>query len=299
MSTQRPTSENSLYEWQLYNKKPRERRNLVVSEFETIYGEAPSGSHESEERWQIWREITDENGRTQIEYAEEGSNSLRWIYASIVFIPQPNGPFPYFIELDNYIVYDGMVAGLPVANITVYDADSTAHNIEIIDDPADKFQVSGSTLFLKNSVQLLDVAYPLKLRATDGEGNQYTQPIAIYVQDPTPPVAGDFVGELNVYEEESVTIALDSTLIDYTVPASRKVRMRNVECFGMNKGGFTIEINGSVVGRKETYYTKYETEFDFENYLLDSGDNIKVIADNKGVNTGLFNARLRGYQYAI
>lgn len=299
MSHQRPTTENSTYEWQLFQNKPRERRNLVVSEFETIYGQAPSGAHESEERWQIWREITDENGRTQIEYAQNGSNSLRWIYASVIFTPQPNGPFPYFIELDNYIVYDGMVAGLPIANITVYDADSTVHTIEVSDDPANKFMVSGGILYLKNSVQLLDVAYPLKLRATDPDGNQYTQPIAIYVQDPTPPVAGDFVGELNVYQEESVTVPLDVTVIDYTVPPARKVRMRSIEAFGMNKGSFTIEINGDVVARKETYYTKYETVFDFENYPLEPGDNIKVVADNKGTNTGLFNARLRGYQYAI
>jgi hypothetical protein len=299
MSQQRPTSPNNLTEWGLYRNKPREKRVLVVSEFETIYGEAPSGAHESEKRWSIWRELTDENGRTEIEYAQDGANDLRWIYASLVFNPQPNGVYPYFIELDNYIVFDGMVAGLPIANITVYDADSTTHEITVSDDPANKFEVIGSVLYLKNAVQLIDVAYPLKLKAKDEDGNEYVQPIAIYVQDPAPPVAGDFVGELNIYEEDSAMPTLTTTLIDYTIPASRKVRMRDIEAFGMNKANFTIEINGDVVARKETYYTRYETLFNFENYSLKSGDNIKVIAQNKGTNTGLFNARMRGYQYAI
>lgn len=296
---QRPTSEGSTQEWINYQNRPRERRVLVVSEYETIYGEAPSGAHESEQRWQIWKEITDESGRVQREYAQNGANDLRWIHATIAFSPQPNGVYPYFIELDNYIVYDGMIAGLPVANITVYDADSTIHTITIYDDPFNKFLVSGTTLFLKDAVQLVDIAYPLKLKAVDEDGNTYIQPITILIKDPAPIPAGDFVGELNIFNEDSIGATLDSDIISYTVPTARNVRMRKIEVFGMNKGNYTVSLNGDVIARKETYYTRYETEFDFENYPLSEGDVITITAQNKGVNTGLFNARLRGYQYAI
>lgn len=296
---QRPTTEGSTSEWTNYQNRPKERRVLIVTEFETMYGEAPSGAHESEKRWIIWKEVTDESGRVTREYAQNGANDLRWIHATISFGPQPNGVFPYFIELDNYSVFDGMVAGLPVANVTVYDADSAFHNITVYDDPYDKFLMSGNVLVLKNSVQLLDIAYPLKLKATDPEGNTYVQPITIRVLDPAPPTAGDFIGELNVFEEDSISPALDTDIISYTIPANRSVRMRKIEVFGMNKGNFIVRLNGDILARKETYYTRYETEFDFENYTLIEGDVLTVEATNKGLNTALFNARLRGYQYAV
>jgi len=188
MSFQKPTTDNNLAERSLYMNSPRERRMNVVSEYVTIYGEAPSGAHEAEPKWTIWRETKDESGRITVDYAQDGSNNLYWIYNSVAFNPVPdNSGKPYYIELDNNIVYDGMVAGLPVANISVYDVDDLTHTLSIVFDPFSKFTISGNTLFLQDSVQLIDIAYPLKIRATDPDGNQYEQVFAIYVQDPLAP----------------------------------------------------------------------------------------------------------------
>lgn len=298
---QNPTDELNLHQWSLYQNSPRERRMNVISEYETIYGEAPSGAHEAEPRWVIWKEITDDNGRITKEYAQDGSNTLYWIYNEIAFEPVPDASgVPYVIELDNDIVYDGMVAGLPVANITVGDVDDVVHNITVVYDPSNKFNVVGNTLFLADSVQLSDIAYPLKLRAQDDDGNTYDQVFAIYVQDPTPPPASEFVGELNLFEENNTVAAGNTvTLVDYTLPAQRELRFRIAEVFGDNMGAFEIQIDGARVAFKKTYYTYYETDFAFENFEVQSGQNIKVLATNRGSSAAYFNARIRGYQYAV
>jgi len=297
---QNPTDQQNLAQWSLHQAAPKERRMSVESEYVTIYGEAPSGAHEAEPRWHIWRETKDANGRITIDYAQDGRTDLYWIYNSVAFDPVVDlSGKPYFIELDNNIVYDGMGAGLPVANISVSDFDDVAHTITVVNDPYNKFDVVGSVLVLKDSVQLIDIAYPLKLQAQDGDGNTYDQVFAIYVQDPAPPVAGDFVGELNLFEEDSVISTDTAILIDYTVPAERGLRLRLAECFGCNIGMFEVLIDDVRVGKKGTYYTYYETAFDFENFEIETGQNIKIKATNRGPNTAEFNTRLRGYQYAV
>jgi hypothetical protein len=300
MSRQNPSDQSNLHQWELYNSAPRERRQNVVSENETIYGEAPSGAHEAEPRWHIWKETRDEQGRITVLHAQGGINTLYWIYSTIAFDPVPDlTGKPYWIELDNNIVYDGMGAGLPVANITVLDVDDITHVITDVFDPFNKFTVVGNVLTLTDSVQLIDIAYPLKLKAVDGDGNVYMQTFAIYVQDMPPVVPPNFTGEINDFQEDLVASASTATLIDYTVPSNRELRMRLVDCFGKNQGKFWVEIDGNKVAEKETYWTYYETKFDFDNFEVTSGENIKVFVENKGINTALFNARLRGYQYAI
>lgn len=296
---QNPTDQQSLAQWSLYKTAPRERRMNVVSEFVTIYGEAPSGAHEAEPLWVIWKETKDENGRITTEFAQEGRNDLIWIYNSVAFNPAPDlSGRPYAIQLDNNIVYDGMFAGLPVANITVFDIDDLSHTITDVYDPANMFEVVGNVLVLTGNVQLNDIAYQLKLRATDDDGNSYDQWFAIYVQETPPVVPPAYIGEVNDYEESTITALNTATVLSYTIPTNRAMRLRKLDVFGTNLGAYEVQINGDRAGYKETYYTRYETEFDFDNYTLNEGDTIEIISTNKGSTTALFNARLRGYQYA-
>jgi hypothetical protein len=297
---QRPTSgENNLYEWSQYDNAPKERRNNIVSETVTIYGEAPSGAHEAEPRWIIWKETRQDNGQILREYAQDGRNDLLWIYNSNAFnpVPDPTGT-PYAILLDNQIVFDGMGAGLPVANITVLDVDDIAHTITDIYDPSNKFIVMGNTLLLSDSVQLIDIAYPLKLRAVDDDGNIFEQMFTITVEDPSPaPQAA--LGELNIFEEDlTVASAATVAIIDYTVPANRTFRIRKIYCAGGNRGRFEVEISGVKEAEKRTYYTYFDTSFDFENIEVTAGETIKIYAENLGSSTACYNSNLRGYQYA-
>jgi hypothetical protein len=126
----------------------------------------------------------------------------------------------------------------------------------------------------------------------------YEQWFAIYVQEMPPVTPTAFVGELNLYDEDTITATNTSSVLVYTVPADRALRVRQLECFGRNIGGFELLLNGDRIGFKETYYTYYETEFNLDNFKLDEGDVLEVKITNRGSNTALFNARLRGYQYA-
>jgi hypothetical protein len=211
-------------------------------------------------------------------------------------VPDPTGT-PYAILLDNDCVFDGMGAGLPVANISVLDIDHATHTLQIIYDPSDKFILSGNVLLLKNSVQLLDIAYQLKLRAIDPEGNIYEQPFAIYVKEV---IVGPVIepGEKN-YFEENLALASGATdaIIDYTVPTGFGFRIREIYCTGTNRGRYYVEIAGSKEAEKRTYYTYYDTSFDFENIEVAEGETIKIYAENLGSNTACYNSNLRGYLY--
>jgi len=297
---QNPSNQQNLHQWELYNSGPRERRMNVVSETVTIYGEAPSGAHEAEPRWVIWKETLDASGRIIKEYAQDGVNTLHWIYNEGAFDPVPDlSGKPYYIELDNNIVYDGMGAGLPVANITVFDIDDAFHTIQIAFDPFNKFQVSGNVLLLQDSVQLIDIAYPLKLRAIDDDGNSYDQIFAIYVQEMLPGTPTNLIGELNEFEEAVVASGATATLVSYIVPSDRELRLRIADCFGKNRGRFWVELDGEKIAEKETSWTYYETKFDFENFELPSDSLLEIKVENKGDEPTNFNARLRGYQYAV
>lgn len=293
------TGENNLFEWRQYQQSPRERRNNIVSENVTIYGEAPSGAHEAEPRWIIWKETREDNGQILREYAQDGRNDLLWIYNTIAFDPAPDlSGAPYAILLDNDIVYDGMGAGLPVANITVLDIDDTFHDLQIVYDPADKFILSGNVLLLKNSVQVVDIAYPLKLKATDDEGNAYEQIHAIYVKDIPGPGPTVEAGEKNYFDELPALAAGDTdAIIEYTVPAGFGFRIRELYCYGKNRGRYYVEIGGFKQAEKQTYYTYYDTSFDFENIEVSEGQTIKIYAENLGLNAAYFNANIRGFLY--
>ena len=295
-----PNRENNQAQWDLYNAHPKEKQKNIVSESVTIYGEAPSGSHVAEPFWVIWKETKDENGRINVDYAQDGSNTLRWIYNTIAFDPVPDvSGRPYHISLDNSIVYDGMSSGLPVANITVLDVDDVTHTITIDDDPTGHFVIVGNVLQLADSVQLADIAYPLVLRATDDDGKYHQQTFAIYVQEMPPVIPAAFLGELLVHDTDSLLSGGSTAVASYMVPAERALRLKTIDCFGQNKGRFYVEVNGSeVIGDKETYYTYFETAFDLDNYELDEGDEVKVYAENKGTETAKYTVTLRGYQYA-
>jgi len=297
---QNPSDQQNLHQWELYGAGPRERRQNVVSEYETIYGEAPSGAHEAEPRWHIWKETKDEQGRITVLHAQDGINTLYWIYNSVAFNPVVDlSGKPYWIELDNDCVFDGMGAGLPVANISVLDIDDITHTISVAFDPFNKFTVIGNVLYLADSVQLIDIAYPLKLRATDDDGNVYDQVFAIYVKDLPPVTPANFTGELNEFNEIIVASGATGEILSYTIPSDRELRMRLVDCFGKNRGRFYITLDGDKIAEKETYWTYYETKFDFDNFEVGSGAEIRVFVENNGDEPTTFNTRLRGYQYSV
>ena len=299
-ANQNPTSSNNLTQWKLLQTLPRERMVSIVSESVTIYGEAPSGAHVAEPRWIIWKETKDSDGRITREYAQDGINTLYWIYNSIAFdpIPDPSG-VPYVISLDNTNVVDGMGAGLPVANIAVSDVDGGPYTLTLVSDVGNKFQIIGSVLSLTATVDIADIAYPIKIKAVDSEGNEFYQVFAIYVVLAAPPTV-EFVGELSDFQEATVLQGANDVVFTYTVPAARAVRLSSIDCFGVNQATFVVKVDATTIASKGTpAFIRFETEFDFDDYVVTAGEVITVTIENKGDSDGVFNARLTGYQYSV
>lgn len=301
MAKQNPTDQNNLIQWELYNASPKRIERFEESENVTIFGSAPAGAHVAEPVWIIWRETVDDYGRVTREYAQEGANNLVWIYAANAFDPQPiDDQSPYHIIIDNNTVVDGMVATLPVANIAVLDPDHTTgdQTLTIISDPAGKFAIAGTTLILADTVYASDVAYPVTIQTEDPDGNIYSQIFAIYVSDPSaPPI--EFAGRLNEFDENAaVPYNVETTILTYTVPADRAVRLDKIEVFGKNIAKFSIEVDGARVAYVETHWTKYDHLFEFLDYVVEAAEVVTVKVTNKTNEAQYFNARLLGVQYA-
>jgi hypothetical protein len=88
-------------------------------------------------------------------------------------------------------------------------------------------------------------------------------------------------------------------ILTYTVGAGLKSDLKKVQCTGCNKSTFRATINGSTVGKANTYYTEYNAVIDLEGETVEDGDIIEVYADNRSNSTADFSARLNYEEYLL
>ena len=104
---------------------------------------------------------------------------------------------------------------------------------------------------------------------------------------------------LNQYGEvTSIAISTETDVLSYTVPASKKVAIANIDASGDNIAAFRVKLNGSTIAKKRTAISgSPNVEFTFENYELAAGDVIKVTVENCSLtlDTGDFEARINGF----
>lgn len=99
----------------------------------------------------------------------------------------------------------------------------------------------------------------------------------------------------NTYSEaNSVASQASATVINYTVPVGKIFNLESVDYSSDCIGNFTIEVNGNTQSKQYTNYTKYSGRFDFTDFDLSAGDNLKLIIENKSNGTGNFNANFQG-----
>lgn len=106
----------------------------------------------------------------------------------------------------------------------------------------------------------------------------------------------DYEGlEIIDYNESLSVVGLaTATILDYTVAISKILTLVYSDVSGDNRGKYRVEINGSVIAKRRTYYTNYDNYFNFSNIKLVEGDNIKIIVENQSTLSGDFNANLQG-----
>jgi len=106
----------------------------------------------------------------------------------------------------------------------------------------------------------------------------------------------DEAGEpLNFYNEaQAVAEAASATVLTYTVPALKLLRLQRVDVSGHNKALYSVRVNGSDISKKRTYYTHLNEEFTFQNINLVAGDILTIVVENGSQGASDFNANIQG-----
>ena len=85
-----------------------------------------------------------------------------------------------------------------------------------------------------------------------------------------------------------------AVLFTYTVPAGKRLKLGDIFVYGNCMGLYKVFVDSNVIDKKSTYYTKYYTEFNFSDKIINAGEVLKVEITNNGLTTGDFNLRIQG-----
>lgn len=99
---------------------------------------------------------------------------------------------------------------------------------------------------------------------------------------------------LEYSEVNSLAQAATATILTYTVPVNKKVKLTRSNIFGTNMGTYVVKINDTVVDKLGTYYTKFNDKFEFDDLEYTAGTVITIEVLNRGMQSGDFNANLQG-----
>lgn len=96
-------------------------------------------------------------------------------------------------------------------------------------------------------------------------------------------------------EVNSLAASATTDLLSYTVPVDKMLRLQSIYVFGQNLGEYEILGDGSTIRKMETYFTKFDDEFDFNGLEYNSGEIVNIVVTNKSsVMAANFTATLLG-----
>jgi hypothetical protein len=100
---------------------------------------------------------------------------------------------------------------------------------------------------------------------------------------------------INLYDESlAVPAAILTNVISYTIPIAKKFYLNLIQVSGENVASFTIDLNGTTIDKKRTYFTEYNMEFYFKSLKLIAGDILKVKVYHTRPMAADFNAKILG-----
>jgi len=102
---------------------------------------------------------------------------------------------------------------------------------------------------------------------------------------------------LNEYgEATSVPSATPANIISYTVPVGKVVALDKIEVSGENVAKYQVDIDGSIVGTRLTYWCDFNADFTFRQKRLVAGTVVKVTVEHNRPMTGDFFASIIGVE---
>jgi hypothetical protein len=100
---------------------------------------------------------------------------------------------------------------------------------------------------------------------------------------------------INVYSEILSLAGLASAdLVLYTVPAGKQLKLKRVDYSGGNRAIYQITLNANTIAKQRIYYLDFNGSFEFTDYVLEAGDIVKLLVENKTNMTADFNGNLQG-----
>ena len=144
-----------------------------------------------------------------------------------------------------------------------------------------KYDLSGNIIY--NGNKLVGLLYNPYTASFDYERSQ----VNVTIKEDGAPL-------LEYSEVNSLAQAATATILTYTVPVDKKVKLTRSNIFGTNMGTYIVKINGTVVDKLGTYYTKFNDKFEFHDLEYTAGTVITIEVLNRGMQSGDFNANLQG-----
>ena len=106
---------------------------------------------------------------------------------------------------------------------------------------------------------------------------------------------GEAGSTINSYSEaNSVAGSATVTILTYTVPALKELRLKRIEYSGTNRSEFLVDVNSSTIAKQRIYYSGYNGYFGFNDLPFVAGDIIEIIVENKTNSVADFNSNLQG-----
>ena len=104
--------------------------------------------------------------------------------------------------------------------------------------------------------------------------------------------SGEPINEYN--EILSLAGLANADIITYTVPVGKTLKLQRIDFSGDNRAIFKATINGTTEAKKRTWFTSFNDYMVFNNLVLNAGDIVKLIVENRTNTSADFDGNLQG-----
>lgn len=85
-----------------------------------------------------------------------------------------------------------------------------------------------------------------------------------------------------------------TTIQSYTVPVGKTLALKEIEVSGENAAEYTVEIDSTIEAKKRTYFTHYNTSFNWNDVRFSEGTVIDIRVIHQSDEVGDFDSRIIG-----
>lgn len=144
---------------------------------------------------------------------------------------------------------------------------------------------------------LLDDDHPQYLNTDRGDARYYTETEIdnFFEMLKSPDLPAGYIASNYFGTASSVPSGVETTVLNKTITTTHFL-LQGIDVGGNNKAIYNIYIDGNLVAKKYTYYTKLHTFFSFSSLKIISGQAVTIKVLHNRPTTGDFQARILGIE---